>query len=109
LYCKHEFQDAMLLLLEGSRTIYQARLAGKKKRGFIGIGGKGFSGVLTETVTIPGDAQELTVRIYSPDGAVNILHAITAHPPSDGFNTLRVTPAKDQLKLEWAKTQAPGK
>jgi serine/threonine protein kinase len=108
-YCKHEFQEATLLLLNGSSAVYQARLLGKKKRGFIGIGGKGFSGVLTERVTIPGDAQELTVRVYSSDGAVNILHAISADPPSEGFDTLRVTPAKDQLKLEWAKTQAPGK
>jgi serine/threonine-protein kinase len=103
-YCKHEFQDATLLLLDGSRTVYQARLAGKKKRGFIGIGGKGFSGTLTETVTIPGDTKELTVRVYSSDGAVNVLHTISAHPPSDDLNTLRITPAQDQLKLEWAKS-----
>jgi serine/threonine-protein kinase len=108
-YCKHEYEDATLLLLDGNKTVYQARLLGKKKRGFIGIGGKGFSGVLTATVTVPGDAQELTVRVYSSDGAVNVQQRIAAHSPSDDFTTLRVTPAKELLKLEWAKTKASGK
>jgi len=107
-YCKHEYEDATLLLLDGNMPVYQARLLGKKKRGFIGIGGKGYSGVLTETVTVPGDAQELTVRVYSSDGAVNVQQRIAAHPPLEDFTTLRVTPTKELLKLEWAKTKASG-
>ena len=108
-YCRHEFEDATLLLLDGERIIYKARLVGKKRRGFIGIGGKGFGGVLTETVTIPGDAQELTARVYSSDGALNVLQKISAHPPSEYARTLRITPTKDQLKLEWQNPKAAAK
>ncbi len=104
-YCKHDFEQATLVLLEGSKMVYQARLIGKKKKGFIGIGGKGFGGELTESATIPAQAKELTVRVYSDDGAVNLQNKVSAHPPASDSTTLRVTPAKDQLKLEWAKNK----
>lgn len=104
-YCKHDFEQATLILLEGSKMVYQARLIGKKRKGFIGIGGKGFGGELTESATIPAQARELTVRVYSDDGAVNLQNKVSAHPPSSDSTTLRVTPAKDQLNLEWAKNK----
>lgn len=104
-YCKHDFEQATLMMLEGSKLIYQARLVGKKKKGFIGIGGKGYSGEFAESATIPANAGELIVRVYSDDGKVNLQNTVSARPPSSDSTTLRVTPAKDQLKLEWAKTK----
>ncbi|MBI4164445.1 MAG: serine/threonine protein kinase [Acidobacteria bacterium] len=102
-YCKHEFEQATLLMTENGKTVYQARLLGKKKKGFIGIGGKGFSGVLTETASIPFSSHQLTVRVYSDDGTVNLQNKVAAHPPSTEATMLRVIPSKDHLALEWAK------
>ncbi len=104
-YCKHDFEQATLIMLEGSKMVFQARLIGKKKKGFIGIGRKGFGGVFTEPATIPARARELTVRVYSDDGSVNLQNKVSARPPSSDTTTLRVTPGKDQLKLEWAKNK----
>jgi hypothetical protein len=109
LYCSHELEEATLLLVSGGKTFYQGRLIGKRKRGFIGIGGKGFSGVFSAFVAIPAEAKELTVRVYSADGSVNVLNRIPASPPSENATTLRVTPAKDQLRVEWVTAHAPGK
>ena len=102
-YCRHEFEQATLVMTSGGRTVYQARLVGKKKKGFIGIGGKGFGGELKEAATIPGSAQELTVRVYTDDGTVNLQNKVAAHPPSAEVSMLRVSPSNDQLKLEWSK------
>ncbi len=99
--CKHDYEQATLVITDGAKTIYQARLVGKKKKGFIGIGGKGFSGELKDTVAIPGSANELVVRIYTDDGAVNLQNKIAGHPPAADSNELRVTPSKDHLVLEW--------
>ena len=104
-YCKHDFERATLMLLEGSKLVYQARLIGKKKKGFIGIGAKGYGGELTESATIPAQAAELTVRVYSDDGTVNLQNKVSARPPSSDTTTLLVAPSKDQLKLEWAKNK----
>jgi hypothetical protein len=104
-YCKHEFEQATLVMTDGGKTLYQARLIGKKKKGFIGIGGKGFGGELRDITSIPSSTQELTVRVYSDDGAVNLQNRIAAHPPSAENSMLRVSPSRAQLKLEWAKTR----
>lgn len=102
-YCKHEFEQATLVMSNGGKTLYQARLVGRKKKGFIGIGGKGFGGELKEAATIPGSAQELTVRVYTDDGTVNLQNKVAAHPPSAEARMLRVSPSKDHLNLEWSK------
>ncbi len=109
LYCQFELEEATLLLLSGKNPFYQGRLIGKKKRGFMGIGGRGFSGILSESVTIPDNTKEVIVRVYSADGTVNVLNKIPATPPSEDATTLRITPTKQQLKVEWAKTGTPGK
>jgi len=107
--CKYEFESATLVLLHGENRVYETKLVGKKKRGFIGIGGKGFAGELSEAVTIPGDAKELTVRVYSADGSVNVLHRISGNPPSPDATVLEILPTRQQLNVKWKKPQAPGK
>jgi hypothetical protein len=104
-YCKHEFEQATLVMTENGKTVYQARLLGKKKKGFIGIRGKGFSGLLTESASIPNSAKELTVRIYSDDGAINLQNKVAARPPSVETTLLRISPSKDHLALEWARAK----
>ena len=101
--CKHEFDQATLLMTERGKMVYQARLVGEKKKGFIGIGGKGFGGQLTESVSIPNSIQQLTVRIYSDDGTINLQNTVAAHPPSGEATVLNISPSKDHLKLEWTK------
>jgi serine/threonine protein kinase len=103
IYCKHEFEQATLVVSDGGKTVYQARLVGKKKKGFIGIGGKGFSGELRDPAAIPGSAKELTVRVYTDDGMVNLQNKVAAQPSPADASVLRVTPTKDHLNLEWSK------
>jgi serine/threonine-protein kinase len=102
LLCNYRFAEATLLVLDGEKTILQASLIGKKRRGFIGIRG-GYSGTLTEPLTIPAGTRELTVRVYSADGSLNVLSKISAVPPSSTANTLRVTPTRQRLLLEWTQ------
>ena len=108
LQCTHQLEEATLLVLDGNTTILRARLIGKKKRGFAGIGG-GYSGALTESFTIPASARQLTVRIYSADGAINVLNKIPATPPSSAANTLRVVPTRERLTLEWTAVKPAGR
>jgi hypothetical protein len=63
--------------------------------------GGGYSGSLTESLTIPSGARQLTVRVYSADGSINVLNKISAVPPSSAANTLRVIPTRQRLVLEW--------
>jgi hypothetical protein len=100
LQCTHQLEEATLLVLDGNATIFQTRLIGKKKRGFVGIGG-GYSGSLTESLTIPASARQLTVRVYSADGSINVLNKISATPPSSAANALRVVPTRQRLVLKW--------
>lgn len=102
LQCTHQLEEATLLVLDGNTTIFQSRLVGKKKRGFVGFRG-GYSGSLTESLTIPTSTRQLTVRVYSADGSVNVLNKISAVPPSSAAHTLRVAPTRQQLTLQWTE------
>ena len=102
LQCTHQLEEATLLVLDGNTTIFQSRLIGKKKRGFVGFRG-GYSGSLTESLTIPTSTRQLTVRVYSADGSVNVLKKISAVPPSSAAHTLRVAPTRQQLTLQWTE------
>ena len=102
LQCTYQLEEATLLVLDGNTAIFQTRLIGKKKRGFVGIKG-GYSGSLTESLTIPTRTRQLTVRVYSADGSVNVLNKISAVPPSSAANTLRVAPTRQQLTLQWTE------
>jgi serine/threonine-protein kinase len=102
LQCTHQLEEATLLVLDGKTTIFQATLIGKKKRGLVGVGA-GYSGSLTESLTIPPSARQLTVRVYSADGSVNVLNKIPAIPPSSTANTLRVVPTRERLTLQWTE------
>jgi hypothetical protein len=108
LQCIHQLEEATLLVLDGKTTIFQARLIGKKKRGLVGVGG-GYSGSLTESLTIPASARQLTVRVYSADGLVNVLNKIPATPPSSAANTLRVVPTRERLAVQWTAGKPPGR
>jgi hypothetical protein len=102
LQCTYQLEEATLLVLDGNTTIFQSRLIGKKKRGFVGIKG-GYSGSLAESLTIPANTRQLTVRVYSADGSVNVLNKISAVPPSSAASTLRVAPTRQQLTLHWTE------
>jgi serine/threonine-protein kinase len=105
LQCTHQLEEATLLVLDGNTTIFQTRLTGKKKRGFVGIGG-GYSGSLTESLTIPASTRQLTIRVYSANGSINVLNRISAVPPSSAANTLRIIPTRQRLVLEWTAATA---
>jgi hypothetical protein len=109
LYCKFDFQEATLQVQSGGGTIFLGSLSGKKKRKILGLAGGGYGGELLQALTIPGDATELTVHVYTADNSVNVLTKISATPPSDEASVLRVTPSRDRLKLEWSKPKTPGR
>jgi hypothetical protein len=108
LQCTYQLEEATLLVLDGNTAIFQTRLIGKKKRGFVGIGG-GYIGSLTESLTIPTSTRQLTVRVYSADGSINVLSKISAVPPSSAVNTLRIAPTRQQLTLQWTEGTPTGR
>ena len=62
--------------------------------------------MLTEPVTVPADAKELLVRVYTADASVNVLDKVPASPPSQDATVLLIIPTRQQLKLEWIKSKA---
>ena len=109
LYCKYDFQEATLQVQSGGGTIFLGSLSGKKKKKILGLPRGGYGGELLQAMTVPADAKELTVRVYTADNSVNVLNKISATPPSDQASVLKVTPSRDHLKLEWSKPKAPGR
>jgi serine/threonine-protein kinase len=109
LYCKYDFQEATLQVQSGSGTIFLGSLIGQKKKKILGLAGGGYGGELLQAMTVPGDAKELTVRVYTADSSVNVLNKISATPPSDQASVLKITPGRDHLNLEWSKPKTPGR
>ncbi len=109
LYCKYEFQEATLQVQSGSGTIFLGSLIGQKKKKILGLAGGGYGGELLQAMTVPADAKELIVRVYTADSSINVLSKISATPPSDQASVLKVTPGRDHLNLEWSKPKTPGR
>jgi len=104
LVCKHDLKEATLIVSGGSQVIFQGKFKGKKKGGFLGIRG-GYTGAFSTSLNIPGGAGELSVRVITADGSVDLSRAVPAFPPAGPSATLLIQVSSDRLALNW---QAPG-
>jgi eukaryotic-like serine/threonine-protein kinase len=100
LVCRHELQQGLLTISSGTKLILSARLRGKKKAALLGIKG-GYAGVLSRPLSIPADAQELSVRIVSADGSVDLTNTISATSGAGPSATLYIGIDGPNLALDW--------
>ncbi len=103
LWCKHELKEGTLTVSSGTVGIFTVSLKGKKLGGFLGLKG-GYTGALSRPFKIPTDAQELSVRVVSKDGSVDLSNTVSATPPSGSSPILKAVVTHDQLTLNWRGT-----
>jgi len=100
LVCKHQLQEGVLTISSGSELILRARLKGKKKGALLGIKG-GYGGILSRPFKIPADAQELSVRMVSDDGSLDLTNTISATSARGPLATLYIANDGPNLALTW--------
>jgi serine/threonine-protein kinase len=106
LLCKHDFKEATLTVSSGNQVIFEGKIKGKKKGGFLGIKG-GYAGTFSRTITVPAEARELSVRVVTAEGSVDHSKIIPASPPAGPSATLRVEASSDRLTLNWQAAAHP--
>jgi len=99
LFCEHRLKEGSVAISSGGQLIFEGKLRGKKKGGFLGIKG-GFVGTYSHPITLPPEVHQLSVRVTSTDGSVDLTGTIAAAPPG-AFPTLHIVVAPHQLKLDW--------
>jgi len=99
--CEYELEAGTLKVSSGSSVIYQTNLLGKKS----GFPVKKWKGELSSRLTIPADAEELTVHVNWEDDATGLgfSQKVAAHPPSGYSDTLQVTIKPKVRTAGWAK------
>ena len=102
LLCNHDLKEGVLTVSSGARIIWEGKLKGKKRGGFLGIKGA-YEGQLTRPVTIPRKADQLVVHVVAPEG-VELKGSIAAAPPSGARPALRIGISAGQLTLGWQTT-----
>lgn len=100
LMCRHELEEATLTVSSGRNILLQTELKGRKKRGFVGIGG-GFAGVLSRPISIPTGTRQLRVHVRSKDGSVDLTETVSATPPAPAADTLQVVAKRKRLTVDW--------
>lgn len=100
LVCRHELQRGLLTISSGTKVILSAKLRGKKKAALLGIKG-GYAGVLSRPLSIPADAQELSVRMVSADGSVDLTNTVSATSAAGPLAALYVGIDGPNLALNW--------
>jgi serine/threonine-protein kinase len=104
LACKYELEEGTLKVMSSSTVIYQAELTGTKS----GLLGKP-KGELSRPITVPGDADELTLQVSVEGGSAGLIRKVAARPPSRSFDTLKVSISRKRLTAEWAGPPAAKK
>ena len=100
LVCKHDLAVATLTISSGTKTIFIANLRGKKRGGVFGIKSS-YSGTLARALTVPDGAQEISVRVVSPDGSTDLSSTIPAASLQGSLPALNVVVNNDHLSLNW--------
>jgi hypothetical protein len=98
--CSHHLQQGLLTISSGTKVIFTATLKGKKKAALLGIKG-GYAGVLSRPLRIPADAQELSVRMVSADGSVDLTNTVSAMSGAGPLAALYVGIDGPNLALNW--------
>jgi len=104
LACKYELEEGTLKVMSSSTVIYQAELTGTKS----GLLGKP-KGELLRPITVPGDADELTLQVSLEGGSAGLIRKVAARPSSSSFDTLKVSISRKRLTAEWAGPPAAKK
>ena len=100
LVCKHDLAVATLTISSGTKTIFIGNLRGKKRGGIFGIKSV-YSGTLARALTVPDGADEISVRVASPDGSTDLSSTIPAVSLPQSLPTLNVVVNNDHLSLTW--------
>jgi hypothetical protein len=100
LFCEYRLKEGTISVSSGPQLILEGKLRGKKTGGFLGIKG-GHLGAYSHPINVPPDAHQLTVRVISSDGSVDLTGTIAASPPPGASPTLHIIVAPPQLKLDW--------
>jgi eukaryotic-like serine/threonine-protein kinase len=106
LVCTHDLENATLMVSSGNQVISQWALKGRKKRGFLGVKGS-YTGTLSRPFTVPAAAGELSVRVVSREGSVDLTRTISAASPAASAATLRVVVNGSRLKVDWEQSSPP--
>ncbi|PYV09615.1 MAG: hypothetical protein DMG23_10300 [Acidobacteria bacterium] len=105
LICRHDLEDATLIVSSGPQVISQWPLKGRKKGGFLGMKAT-HTGTLSRSMTIPLGVRQLSVRVVSRGGSFD-LSKVIAPPPTGSSATLRVTVAGERLTVDWQVAPRP--
>jgi len=100
LFCEHRLKEGSIAVLSGGKLIFEGKLRGKKKGGFLGIKG-GFAGTYSHPINLPLDVHQLSVRVTSADGSVDLTGTTATAPPPGATPTLHVVVDSQRLKLDW--------
>jgi serine/threonine protein kinase len=106
LFCEHGLKEGSITVSSGAQLIFEGKLRGRKKGGFLGIKG-GHIGTYLHPINLPPDTHQLSVRVISSDGSVDLTGTIAAGPPPGASPTLRIVVAPRQLKLDWQAGARP--
>jgi len=105
LICRHDLEDATLIVSSGPQVISQWPLKGRKKGGFLGMKAT-HTGTLSRSMTIPLGVRQLSVRVVSRGGSFD-LSKVIAPPPTGSSATLRVIIAGERLTVDWQVAPRP--
>jgi serine/threonine-protein kinase len=97
--CQHDLKEATLSISSDGKPITVEKLKGGKKGSFFGLKHT-YAGVFAKTITIPAGAQELSVRVVTPNGSLDLSKA-SAIPPDGSSATLLVSVKSNHLNLNW--------
>jgi serine/threonine-protein kinase len=103
LVCKHDLKEGSLTVSSGGQVIFEGSLKGKKKGGFLGVKSS-FAGTFARSIQIPANAQDLTVRVVTKDGSIDLSGMTPPPPPGKAMPLLQVEVNLNNLSLNW---QAP--
>ncbi len=99
--CRHDLENATLVVSSGSQVLQQWPLKGKKKKkGLLGIKGI-YQGTLSRSLTLPPGTSDLSVRVISANGSFDLSKQVSLPPPSASPTTLRVIVNGDRLAVDW--------
>ncbi|HTS68070.1 MAG TPA: serine/threonine-protein kinase [Terriglobia bacterium] len=106
--CNLGFKEATIVFSSGGQSLLQQSLKGEKKKGgFLGIKGS-HQIAFQSTVTVPGEASELSIRVVTKDAGGRDMVKDVKMPPRGGLvPTLVVAADSDHISADWRTASSP--
>ena len=100
--CTFTLKEATFIFSGGGKPLHQETEKGKKKKGsgFLGIKGS-YEGSFSHTLTVPAGVTQLSVRVESKDGSMDVSNAIKMPAPGGFVPTLAMQVDNEHLTLVW--------